>query len=234
MTATTKSPLPTEDPSRLTATEERDLARADAVLERTKNIGNKNAAKGAIAKIERARKGRADGAWRRQAMEETIDLARGRGEQVESVGGSVRISSRDGLLSLRQAGHLTETQYAVGMLYRAGHEARGRDLQAQTIGDSAGGGHDNDKFVASRIQRARMLDFTARADRAVACACISRPSALQMLRSVAGEGKSLSSWGEGRALARNRAALIEALDIAHTVAKTAQNAGSAQRANTTS
>lgn len=207
------------DGAQPTSQELKSLDKARAELERAKNAGNRDIALEKVEKIERGIRNRADSAWRSATNAETINLAEGRGETVEASKGAIRISSRDGLRSLREAGHITEDQYAVGMEYRAGHEARGRDLKAQNIGDGAGGGHNNDLFVASRVLRARKLEFTARVDRAVACACISRPSALQMLRAVAGEGGSLSAWGEGRALARNREALIEALDIAKKVAR---------------
>jgi hypothetical protein len=160
---------------------------------------------------------------------ETVALARARGEVVEPAkagvnGGPLRISSRDGLRSLRQSGHVTDAHYAVGLLYRAGFEARGRDLRAASLepgrsGGNEGGGHDNDRFVAARLRRARMLDFVARADRAVAMALADKPMALRLLRAVAGEGTSLSAWGAGRAFARNRQVLVEALDLIVALAK---------------
>lgn len=148
---------------------------------------------------------------------ETVALARARGEQVETDSGALRISSRDGLRSLRQGDHITDAHYAVALLYRAGFEARGRDLRAASLEPGHGGGHDNDRFVAARLRRARMLDFVARADRAVAMA--DKPMALRLLRSVAGEGTSLSVWGAGRAFTRNREVLVETLDLMMALAK---------------
>ncbi|WP_454760823.1 hypothetical protein [Caulobacter segnis] len=150
---------------------------------------------------------------------ETVALARARGEQVEADSGALRISSRDGLRSLRQGGHTTDAHYAVALLYRAGFEARGRDLRAASLEPGHGGGHDNDRFVAARLRRARMLDFVARADRAVAMAMADKPMALRLLRSVAGEGTSLSVWGAGRAFTRNREVLVETLDLMMALAK---------------
>uniref|UniRef100_UPI0025FAE777 hypothetical protein n=1 Tax=uncultured Caulobacter sp. TaxID=158749 RepID=UPI0025FAE777 len=144
---------------------------------------------------------------------------RARGEAVDTGGGGLRISSRDGLRSLRQSGHITDAGYAVGLLYRAGFEARGRDLRAASLESGHGGGHDNDRFVAARLRRARMLDFVARADRAVAMSLADKPMALRLLRSVAGEGGSLSVWGAGRAFTRNREVLVEALDLVVAMAK---------------
>jgi len=151
---------------------------------------------------------------------ESVALARGRGETVEAEGaGPLRISSRDGLRSLRQGGHITDAHYAVGLLYRSGFEARGRDLRAAGLEASHGGGHDNDRFVAARLRRARRLDFVARADRAVAMALADKSMALQLLRAVAGEGASLSVWGAGRAFTRHREVLVEALDLVVALAK---------------
>lgn len=150
---------------------------------------------------------------------ETVALARTRGEVVEADGGSLRVSSRDGLRSLRQSGHINDAHYAVALLYRAGFEARGRDLRVAGLEPGSGGGHDNDRFVAARLRRARMLDFVARADRAVAMSLADQPMALRLLRSVAGEGTSLSVWGAGRAFARNREVLIKALDLVVALAK---------------
>ena len=144
---------------------------------------------------------------------ETVALAEARGEVVETEGGPLRISSRDGLRSLRQSGHITDAHYAVGLLYRAGFEARGRDLRVAGLEPGHAGGHDNDRFVAARLRRARMLDFVARADRAVAMSLADKPMALRLLRAVAGEGTSLSAWGAGRAFACNRQVLTEALDL---------------------
>lgn len=220
MTNTTKSPpLITEaEAARLTEHEQELLDRAQAELNRAKNRGNKDIAKGKIERIDRGRRNRADAVWRRGAMAETADLARARGEEVEDGGGLLRITSRDGLHRLRTLGHITDSHLQVALLYRAGYEARGADLKAQTIGDSSGGGHDNDAYVAVRLQRAKLLAFVARVDRAVALGCISNPMALRLLRSVAGEGTAITVWGHGRALARNREAIVAALEIAKAVA----------------
>lgn len=150
---------------------------------------------------------------------ETLNLARARGEAVETDDGRLRISSRDGLRSLRQGGHINDDHYAVGLSYRVGFEARGRDLRAAGLEPGHGGGHDNDRFVAGRLRRARMLDFVARADRAVAMALADKPMALRLLRSVAGEGTSLSAWGAGRAFTRHRDVFVETLDLVVALAR---------------
>jgi len=179
----------------------------------------RQAARETVLRIAGAQLARTEESEIAAGLVETVALARARGEAVETDAGPLRISSRDGLRSLRQGGHLTDAHYAVGLLYRAGFEARGRDLRAASLEPGHGGGHDNDRFVAARLRRARMLDFVARADRAVAIALADKPMALRLLRAVAGEGTSLSVWGAGRAFTRNRQVLVEALDLIVAQAK---------------
>jgi len=219
MNATTKNPpLITEaEAARLTEREEADLARAHAELGRAKTTGNKNLAKEKIARIERGRRSRVDAVWRRHSLEETVGLAEARGEEVnrKPPKGAADIESRDGLRRLQTLGHITAEQLKVGLIYRAGHEERGADLKAQVIGDGGGsGGHDNDQFVARRLDRAKVATFVARVDRAVALGCISNPAALQMLRHVAGEGGNIYDFGKGKGLERRRTALVAALQVA--------------------
>jgi hypothetical protein len=221
MIANTKNPplISEAEAARLTEREEADLARAHAEFGRAKTQGNKEIAKEKIARIDRGRRGRVDSVWRRHALDETIELAESRGEEVnrKPEKGAVDIESRDGLRRMKTLGHITAEHLKVGMIYRAGHEARGADLKAQVLGDSGGGAHDNDAFVARRLERAKLGEFVARVDRAVAMGCITNPAALQMLRHVAGEGGNISDFGKGRGLARHREALILALDAAARV-----------------
>lgn len=180
---------------------------------------SRQAARETVLRIAGAQLARAEEAEIAAGLVETVALARARGEAVDADSGALRISSRDGLRSLRQGGHVTDAHYAVGLLYRAGFEARGRDLRAASLEPGHGGGHDNDRFVAARLRRARMLDFVARADRAVAMVLADKPMALRLLRSVVGEGASLSVWGAGRAFTRNREVLLETLDLVVGLAK---------------
>ncbi len=211
-------------PEGLTSTELADLARADRAASLAISPAGRQAARETVLRIAGAQLARGEQAEIAAGLVETVALARARGEHVEIDGGALRISSRDGLRSLRQGGHITDAHYAVALLYRAGFEARGRDLRAASlepgrVGGNGGGGHDNDRFVAARLRRARMLDFVARADRAVAMALADKPMALRLLRSVAGEGTSLSVWGAGRAFTRNREVLVETLELVVTLAK---------------
>jgi len=225
MSAESEEEKPTPIPPRPTSFSDAELTqidRHDQVRRIAKVRGNRKTmaqAEGKLADIARGRDRRVDLQERRDGIRETLDLAKAKGEAIEQGAGRIEISSRDGLRSMRKAGHITDAQYAIGLLYRAGFEARSGDLKAQEIGESSPGGHDNDKYVAARLRRARMLDFVARVDRLVALSCISNPAALQVLRSVAGEGKAITVWGHGRALARNRAALVTALDCALALSK---------------
>lgn len=166
-----------------------------------------------MLRIADAQRERADAAEIATGLIETVALARVRGEVVECGEGVLRISSRDGLRSLRRAGHISDDHYEVGLRYRAGFETRGRDLRVAGLEPGRGGGHDNDRFVAARLRRAHLLDFVVRADRAVALGLTDSPIALRLLRSVAGEGSSLSMYGAGRALSSHRMIFIKVLDL---------------------
>jgi hypothetical protein len=218
MNADTKPKLVSDEEqlSRLTRDEERDLERAEQELARAKTKGARDTARDKIAKIAARPKQRVTVTERRAALEETKRLARARGEEVNEKPehGAAEIETRDGLKRMRKLGHLTEEQLRVGLIYRSAHEARGSSLKASQIGDSGGAGHDNDKFVMKALERAKLAEFVGKTDRAVALGCISNPSALQMLRHVAGEGGNVTDFGKGRALERNREGLSQALDIA--------------------
>lgn len=228
------APLP-HDPRRFNDVEMSQIERHDTARRIAKVRGNRKTvtqAEGKLADIARGRDRRVDLQERREGIRETIDLARAKGEAVDQGAGRIEISSRDGLRSMRKAGHITDAQYAVGLLYRAGYEARSGDLKAQEIGETSPGGHDNDRYVAARLKRAKLLDFVARVDRAVALGCITNPMSLRLLRSVAGEGTAITVWGHGRALSRNRDGLVQALDIALTLAKQASQERSGRSVDT--
>jgi hypothetical protein len=156
----------------------------------------------------------------RGGITETIILELARGGEVEEVNrGPVRMKSRDGLHSLLGVkGGLTAAEYDAGIEFRAGWELRSSDVGSQMGTDSTGGGHNNDRFVFQRLQRAKKLTRTAIIERTVALNCMSEhPQALNMLRRVAGDGHSLSSHGSGRAFEANLKALRRALQIADAV-----------------
>lgn len=204
---------------RLNEPEERAAIAAQAEFDRAKNKGNKALATEKLVRIDSRRNQRVELKERAAGIAETVALAKGRGEEVdEKPSGPIRVVSRDGLRRMADLGHITGEQLRVGLIYRSGHEERGADLKAQVITDAGGsGGHDNDAFVAKRLERAKLLDFVARVDRAVALGCISNPAALQMLRHVAGQGGNIYDFGKGKGLERRRTALVAALDVATKV-----------------
>ena len=152
-------------------------------------------------------------------------LARDRGEDMGALAiGPLRIKNHDGLLSMFEGGRLgddpkrNQARFDVGLDSRELVEARTGDLRSQLGNDSAGGsGHNNDRFVWARHDRAKACNMVAQIDIAVAMECRDEPVALQMLRWVARQGHAISAFGKGRAFARHPDALVRALDVAERV-----------------
>jgi hypothetical protein len=151
----------------------------------------------------------------RAGIDETVALARGRGGEVEEGIGPTRITDHDGLRSLLNVKDgLSSDQYDAGMAFREGWEARSADLGSQMGGEgTSGGAHNNDRFVLTRLARAKKLQRLGNMIRGVAVECSAEPASLQMLQAVAGDGKALRVFGAGRAFARNLSALKAALDV---------------------
>lgn len=171
-----------------------------------------------IANLEANREKWGERAWQERVQAENEGLAAARGEEVVREGPRTRVVSRDGLYSaMRAKDGLTQKQYEIGLRYRAGWQARSADVGSQlgAVGHTSAG-HDNNRFVANRASRAMMLQALGKMERAVAIQCSAEPACLQMLRWVAGEGHSLSAFGEGRAYERNMRALKRALEVAGT------------------
>ncbi len=172
----------------------------------------------AMAAIENRLRQEAEKAWREQAVAETLALARGRGEEVQTRG-AIRVNSHDGLRLLweRDPPKLTAEQYDAGCYFRRGWESRSQDVGSQMGAEQNGSAHNNDLFVFNRRLRAEKLAWLGKVERAVAIQLRAEPAALQMLRAVCGDGKSLIVFGRGRAFERHLNALRMALDIAHTI-----------------
>lgn len=206
------------DYRRLNQAEEKALEAAAKELARAKTQGNKEIAKAKIARIGERLHQRVELKERHAGIQETIGLAEARGEEVDKNPpiGAAFISDRDGFAQI--AKHFTRAQIEVAGRYRSGFEARKGDLQAATIKESRGGGHDNNDFVARKFEVAKDCEFAARCDREVRLRCIEHLSAAQMLQWVVGESRSIRAFGAGgRAYARNKAALAAALDVAIAV-----------------
>lgn len=168
----------------------------------------------------------AERAWRERSAAETVALAKERGEDVERTLSRIRISSRDPLMSLLRAGHLTAEQYDTGVAVRELYERRNEGLGSQMggLGHTSSPTYDNSPAVFQGLQRAKALQKVARIEREVALNAKdergrSDPNALAMLRVVCGWGDNLASQGKGRAFERNAKSLAVALDIAANVVR---------------
>ncbi|HYF09528.1 MAG TPA: hypothetical protein VD970_18050 [Acetobacteraceae bacterium] len=176
-------------------------------------------------------------------LSETQALAEARGEEVERLPtGARRVNSRDALKSLFIAGHLTAEQHDAGRFVRDCYERRFEGVGSQfgEIRTASRAHHDNEAYVWGRLSQAKALQFVGTLERAILTGRLniagkpprdvsgwreafrgpeaSEPHvALQMLRAVCGDGKSLSSQGEGRAFERNAKALCRALDVAKDI-----------------
>jgi hypothetical protein len=155
----------------------------------------------------------------RSGIEETVALEKARGGAVEEIArGPVRMKDRDGLHALLGVKDgLTAAEYDAGMEFRAGWELRSADIGSAMGAESTATGHDNDRFVFNRLQRAKKLHRTALIERTVAVRMVTNPVGLTMLRRIAGDGHSLTSHGKGRAFEHNLRALKAALQIADDV-----------------
>jgi len=173
-------------------------------------------------------------------LDESVALELIRGGRVERpVDGPVRMSSRDGLLSLLDAGKISREQAEAGLAYRWACEAEGR-IRSQLdegggstgggvlISDEAGGSVQIDTFNVRGLRRAKLGLAASGIDRAVAVQLRHRPAALQMLREVAGYSRCISAFGAG---GKQKASLINDLVLALDVAANCIHAAeqSAQR-----
>jgi hypothetical protein len=157
----------------------------------------------------------------KRGLSETIrmeNLRAGPDEQAdEPTHGPARLPSRDGFQALSDKGKLTNEQYNAGLAFRQGWELRGADVGSQMGAGEGRAGHDNDRFVFTRLQRAYKLSVTGRIEIEVGLQCRDNPACLAMLKAVAGDGKTLRSQGGGDRYAANMAALLRALDVAAEV-----------------
>jgi hypothetical protein len=157
-------------------------------------------------------------------IDETLSLARARGEEVELAGNPdciarVRVRSRDGLETLARSGAITPVQFRAGLLYRDLYEANDpeRDLRSQMSskafleGGSAGGGTGRPEAWAER--RLRLSRQVAAIEAKVRIAD-RNGRAVGVLREVAGAARCVShATTGGGAQASRRRSLILALDI---------------------
>lgn len=159
-----------------------------------------------------------------EGIEETLGLARRRGEQVDlqrspEAVTRVRVRSRDGLETLVRSGAISAAQFKAGMLYRDLYEATDaeRGLKSQMTAPAfLGGGTARSAPGRAEAWAERLMRLTTamaaieakvrRADR--------NQRAVQALREVAGHARclsQLSAGGGGQAL--YRASLVLALEV---------------------
>ena len=156
---------------------------------------------------------KADQRWQREALAETEALAARRGEHVaEDKAGVKRILDRDPVVSLSH--RLTHEQFDTAIKIRDLYDSRAADAGAMEYTGMPSGGHDHERFVANRFERAQASAVLGRIERAVAINCSAEPACLTMLRVICERGHSLTSQGRGRVYERNAAAFCRALDVA--------------------
>jgi hypothetical protein len=159
--------------------------------------------------IAEAGEARAEALALAQRLDETARLELARGGTVEREGGRLRLTSRDGLQTLKERGGLEPPEYEAGLIYRRCFEALSagprsnlnRDFASGVRGFSEAGA---DGFAELRALRAEQLA------RWEALAGTGRQ--LWVLRLVAGQGRTINSLGAGgSARLANTKALTEVL-----------------------
>ena len=159
-----------------------------------------------------------------EGLDETLSLARQRGEQVDLQRAAeavtrVRVRSRDGLETLARSGAISAAQFRAGMLYRDLYEATDaeRGLKSQMTapaflgGGTARSAPGRPEAWAERLMR--LTDAMAVIEAKVRVADRNQ-RAVQALREVAGHARCLnhlSAGGGGQAL--YRASLVLALEV---------------------
>ena len=145
-----------------------------------------------------------------ERLEETARLAKARGEEVDHDQGRMRITSRDGLETLRERGGLERPEYEAGMMYRRCYETLTAgprsNLNRDFIGGVRGGFSEGaaDGFAEIRAFRAQKL--------AAWEALATTGRQLWVLRLVAGQGRTINSLAPGgSARLANTRALTEVL-----------------------
>jgi hypothetical protein len=170
------------------------------------------------ADLEREISARAEEKRRLEAMAEADLLAAARGEEVETDRSGIRrVLDRDPLLSLARTGKLSPEQLETGQEVRELYDRRGEDAGAMEYTGMPSGGHDHERFVGKRFERAKACEMIGRIERAIPIRCPKEPAALVMIRIVCERGMSVTSQGKGRAFDRNALALALALDVADDV-----------------
>jgi hypothetical protein len=159
--------------------------------------------------IAEAGEARAEALAMARRLDETARLELARGGEVEREGGRLRLTSRDGLQTLRERGGLEQPEYEAGMMYRRCFETLSAGPRSNLNRDFASGVRGfaeagTDGFAELRALRAEQLA------RWEALAGTGRQ--LWVLRLVAGQGRTINSLApSGSARLTNTKALTEVL-----------------------
>ncbi|MDP1642733.1 MAG: hypothetical protein Q8L59_11160 [Phenylobacterium sp.] len=170
---------------------------------------------------EQLRRAQLDAFWAQTAEAETAELAQARGEVIGASrdaesSRALRISSRDGLATLFEAGAITAHQYGAGRAYRVAFEAAGVIRVASLNPDGPAGGRAQPSGLQARsaheLQRAYVLARLRQIELAVSGL---GDRELNVLRKVAGEARTIRELGGGgNTREANQAALRRALEAA--------------------
>ncbi len=137
---------------------------------------------------------RAEARAHADGLNQTIVLARERGETVEQGQGRLRITSRDGLQTLFEQGRMERPEYEAGMMYRRCYEALdagprsnlNRDFASGVRGFGEASAEGFAELRAMRADRLRLWEGLAKTGREV-----------WILRLVGGQGRTINSVAPG-------------------------------------
>jgi hypothetical protein len=155
-----------------------------------------------------------------RGLDETLALARARGERVElskrqESQGRVRIRTRDGLDTLERSGAINQTQYKAGLLYRDLYEATDpeRDLRSH-MESLERRGRSGEASAEAWAERRLRLSRTVAVIEAKVRLADRNDRAVRALREVAGHARCIGAIVEGGgSQAIYKRALITALDV---------------------
>lgn len=167
-----------------------------------------------LVRVEARHKAKVETDALNRRLDETERLAAERGEEVERLAsGAVRVMDRDPLMWLLGKGEITLDQFDAGAKARALFERQASDLGAMDYSDAGRADHNNDHFVRSRLQRAKVTAIISKLEVDIAFRCAAHRNVIATFKAVVGERKTLRSLGGGRGYGARLEALRAALDV---------------------